>query len=152
MKKQPTMMIIDDLDINLKLLYEIFKDDYKIILATNGVEAWDKLSTEDFDIILADLIMPEMDGFDFLKKIKNNVAFFDIPVVVTTAYDDDSYQIKALELGAADFISKPYNPIIVKKRIANIVATANVNFYRASMQFDGMTGLYNRESFCNKVA
>ncbi|MEG2002831.1 MAG: response regulator, partial [Clostridia bacterium] len=75
MKKQPTMMIIDDLDINLKLLYEIFKDDYKIILATNGVEAWDKLSTEDFDIILADLIMPEMDGFDFLKKIKNNVAF-----------------------------------------------------------------------------
>lgn len=116
------MLIIDDMEINRIILKKIFKDDYTIVEAENGLDALEKLNKyEDIAIILLDLAMPKMGGIEFLEVIKSNEKFCKIPVIVNTGHDQEDNEIRALDLGVDDFIVKPYNPRVVKSRIRNIV-------------------------------
>jgi len=117
--EQKTMLLVDDAEINLVILEGIFKDHYKIRTASNGVEALEILRSEDIDIVILDIVMPKMDGFTLLEVMKNDKQLSDIPVVMATS--DGENEERALSLGADDFIIKPYSPVVVHKRIENIM-------------------------------
>lgn len=157
MDKQLTMLIVDDEAINRSILRGIFENDYELSEAENGEEALKILrSIGRVDIILLDIVMPVMNGLAFLEAIKNDPELNEIAVIVNTQYQDAENEIRALELGAEDFISKPYNPRVVRQRVDNVIKrcvyskyvverTMEQLSYRA--QYDVLTGLYNRETF-----
>lgn len=117
-----TILIVDDVTINREILKDIFKSEYRVIEAEDGLSALEALrSGNQIDIILLDIIMPKMNGLEFLQIIKNDARLKNIPVIVNTQEGEKAKEFKALELGADDFIVKPYNPKVVKQRVTNIV-------------------------------
>ena len=121
--KRDTILIVDDIEINRLLLEEIFKEMYQVIHASNGIEALEaiKKDTNRIAAILLDLEMPVMNGFDFMKKFYLMPDGERIPVIVVTVDDTNSSQLKVLDYGVADIIKKPYNPLVVKKRVKNAI-------------------------------
>lgn len=122
MKKLMTILIVEDSAINRKILKGILEPDYIILEAENGQVALDMLRDGcKADLIILDLMMPVMNGLEFLEAIKQDERFDDIPLIVNSHADDHENEYKALELGADDFIAKPYNPKVAKRRIANLI-------------------------------
>jgi len=120
MEKKPLILIVDDAPTNILILMEFLKDTYSVIAAKSGSQAL-LLADRDFppDLILLDIMMPKMDGYETLTKLKENQRTAHIPVIFVTSLNEDSDQSRGLALGAVDFISKPFNPDIVKLRIQN---------------------------------
>jgi len=121
----PTVLVVDDMEINVMVLEEILKDDYNIITANNGKEALDKLHTEEHPpkIILLDVMMPQMDGRQMFEIMKTDPAYKRIPVIFITAENDSESEL--LAAGAVDFINKPFLPEIVKLRVKNQIELKN---------------------------
>jgi putative two-component system response regulator len=120
----PTVLVVDDVDMNLMILEEILKDSYKTVTAKNGAEALETLYTMDVypKIILLDIFMPEMNGYEMLDILKKDESLKRIPVIFITTSDAEG---DALAAGAVDFISKPFKPDIVKLRVANQIELKN---------------------------
>ncbi|MDY5882784.1 MAG: EAL domain-containing protein [Roseburia sp.] len=117
-----TILIVDDVAINREILKDIFKDEYKVVEAEDGLGALEVLRGEEHvDIILLDIIMPKMNGLEVLQIIKRDERLKRIPVIVNTQEGERAKEFKALEMGADDFIIKPYNPKIVRQRVTNLV-------------------------------
>ncbi|CAA6820722.1 MAG: Probable two-component response regulator [uncultured Sulfurovum sp.] len=117
--EETRILSVDDDDFNQAMATAIF-DDYPqihMLQASQGKEALEVLDKEPIDLILLDLIMPEMDGFETLKRIKDSPEYRDIPVIVVTSKDEEKR--KTYQLGANDFISKPYSPEELKLRVYN---------------------------------
>ena len=115
----PTVLIVDDQDINVMMLDEMLKDDYKIITASNGKEALEKLRVMGTlpKLVLLDVVMPVMDGRQMFDIMKADTAFKRIPVIFITAENDSESEL--LAAGAVDFINKPFKADIVKLRVRN---------------------------------
>ncbi len=112
------LLIVDDVPDNIKVLGEVLKDDYDITIATGGEKALKiAMKKAQPDLILLDIIMPEMDGYEVCSRLKAYIQTRNIPIIFITSRDDDIDEIKGLELGAADFITKPFRPAIIKARI-----------------------------------
>lgn len=120
MQREKTMLIADDVELNRALLENIFDDEYSILQAADGVEAMEILRSQPVDVVLLDIVMPRMDGFEVLKTMKEEEALSGIPVIMATSEKENSEE-RALLLGADDFINKPYRAMVVKKRVENIV-------------------------------
>lgn len=120
--KKKTILIVDDMEINRGILAEIFKDDYEIIEACNGVEAIEILNRED-DIIavLLDMIMPKMDGLGVLREMNRTKKINYIPAFLITAEADKDMLLEGYELGAIDVITKPFMSHFLKCRVNNVV-------------------------------
>jgi len=120
-----TILIVDDQDINIMMLEEILKDDYRIITANNGKDALAKLRTAPTlpKIILTDVVMPEMNGRQMFEIMKADRVFERVPVIFITAENDSESEL--LAAGAVDFINKPFKPEIVKLRVRNQIALKN---------------------------
>jgi len=125
LEKTPTVLVVDDQEVNVEILDEILKNDYKIIKAFNGRQALEKLRTEESPpkIILLDLMMPLMNGRELFEILKKDKAFKRIPVIFITAENDSESEL--LEAGAVDFINKPFLPEIVKLRVRNQIELKN---------------------------
>ena len=147
------ILIVDDNAVNRRLLVKTLERDYSITEAENGKEALDALRTfpNSYSLILLDIIMPVMDGYAFLAEQQTDERLSDIPVIVTTQKDGEENEIKALSLGAADFISKPYKPQIIIRRIANILRLRETAAIVSATINDEVTGVYNREFFYKKA-
>lgn len=116
--KKANILMIDDIPSNLHLLSEIFKEEYNIFIATDGVIGLEIASGDTTpDVILLDVMMPEMDGYEVLKRLKANPLTAMIPVLFLSALETEESQEYGFSLGAVDYITKPYNPIIVKRRV-----------------------------------
>lgn len=117
------ILIVDDIKLNREMLTNILKDEYEIVEANNGVEAWEIIIKERKSLfaVLLDLNMPEMDGFQVIEKMRQNKLMDSIPVLIISVENQKETERKCLELGVADFISKPFDNLIVKKRVQNIV-------------------------------
>jgi len=116
--KQKTILIVDDEPQNIHLLGQTLKDEYHILVATSGQQALDKMAQKPFpDIILLDVLMPDINGFEICKKVKANPATRDIPIIFVTAKDSEADEKEGLEIGAVDFIGKPFNNAIVLARV-----------------------------------
>jgi len=110
------ILIIDDEAVNLKLLGEILKDDYELAFAKTGEEALILIKNHP-DIVLMDIMMPGMDGYELIKKIKSGTDHPEVPVIFVSAMSESVDEIRGLKLGAVDYVSKPVNPTILKLRI-----------------------------------
>ena len=116
-----SVLIVDDIDINRIILREILQDDYDILEADNGQSALDILFTQSPlpDAMLLDIMMPGMDGFEVLERMKANARTEKVPVLFITAADASVNESRGLKEGASDYISKPFNPDVVKARVDN---------------------------------
>ena len=116
-----TILVVDDDPINRKLIVKILqKKSFNIIEANNGLEALNAInSNKKIDLILLDIVMPVMNGIEFLKQIKANPALMNVPIIVLTT--DDSKKAEVLSLGANDIIIKPVSPITLLEKISNYI-------------------------------
>ncbi|MDO4552876.1 MAG: EAL domain-containing protein [Bacillota bacterium] len=146
---QDKILIVDDNVINRELLRGILSAEYIILEAGDGVEAMDVLHREAQPVaaILLDLMMPRMDGYQVMEQLQASQALSRIPVIVTTGSTDSQAEIKALNCGATEFITKPYSPEIIRRRLKNLIHLQESAAMLNSMQRDQLTGLYNRETF-----
>jgi len=146
MKKESVILIVDDVASNIEVLANVLKDDYQIKVAQSGAKALELALTYPIpDIILLDVEMPDMDGFEVLKQLKNSKATQYIPVIFITSYDTTEEEEKGLLRGAVDYIAKPIRPSIVKARIKTHL---EIKSQRDALVYtslhDQLTGLYNR--------
>lgn len=113
----PTILIVDDEPVNLQVLTQLLRPSYRVRAANSGKNALLSVGAEVPDLILLDVMMPDIDGYEVLKRLRENIATRDIPVIFVTALSDASDEEKGLELGAADYITKPLKPVVVLARV-----------------------------------
>ncbi|MCL2363088.1 MAG: response regulator [Defluviitaleaceae bacterium] len=113
------VLIVDDVQINLDILETILNDEYDVFTAISGKSALELIEAARPDMILLDLSMPEMDGFELLRTIRKNPANEHIPVIFVTAEKDEYSEEKGLSLGAVDYIKKPYSAEVISIKIRN---------------------------------
>lgn len=121
MAKATILVVEDDPDIQELLAYNLGKEGYKVIVADNGEKALRLAATVNADLILLDIMLPGMDGTDVLRELRRDKRTADIPVIMTTAKSEDSDIIAGLELGADDYITKPFSPKVLVARIRNLL-------------------------------
>lgn len=121
----PKLLIIDDNIEILELLQEILEQDYHIIQSTNALQALNILANTSINLIISDVMMPDMDGFEFCKIIKSDFEYAHIPVILLTAKNTLKSRIEGLELGGDAYIDKPFSPRHLKAQIANLIVNRN---------------------------
>ena len=122
MRVKSSILIVDDVPENITILGETLGDDYDVRFATNGDEALAQIGTGDpVDLVLLDIMMPGIDGYEVCRRLKANPATQEIPVIFLTSREEEESEARGLELGAVDYIKKPFNPSIVKARIKGIL-------------------------------
>ena len=113
------VMVVDDTEANIDILLETLADDYKVVVATDGESALEDIKKSPPDLILLDIMMPGMDGYEVCQKLKNIEITRNIPVIFLTALKEEGDEARGLGLGAVDYITKPFNPEVVKARVKN---------------------------------
>jgi two-component system, sensor histidine kinase and response regulator len=117
--KRQIVMIVDDTPTNIELLSECLGDDYELVFATSGADALELIRADKPDLLLLDVMMPGMDGYQLCSLLKGDPATRDIPVIFVTAMCQEEDEIRGLELGAIDYVTKPISPHIVRARVKN---------------------------------
>ncbi|AWU94451.1 diguanylate cyclase [Azospirillum ramasamyi] len=145
---RPKILVVDDIPSNVHVLSRILKDDYDIYFATDGEKALDLVQARMPDLVLLDIMMPGMDGFEVCRRIKSDPATHDIPVIFISAKSEVEDETRGLEVGAIDFITKPISPPIVKARVRNhLLLKRQADLLRSLSFLDGLTGIANRRRF-----
>jgi putative two-component system response regulator len=111
------LLVVDDEPINIQILSSILGDDYTLSAATSGTKALELARKQSPDLILLDMMMPDIDGLEVCKTLKEDDATKDIPIIFVTGMSDPENEKLGLEAGAVDYISKPVSPPIVKARV-----------------------------------
>ena len=114
-----TVMIVDDAEINLLMLHEIMSSEYNVVSANSGKEAIQLMENQLPDIVLLDLNMPDMNGFDVLQRMKETPKLSGVLVIFVTAETETYMEEKGLDMGAVDYVHKPYNERIIKYKVRN---------------------------------
>src|SRR5213083_1546541 len=113
-----SLLVVDDNSMNRIMLSRyITKLGYQATLAENGRQALDKLGNEPFDLVLLDVQMPEMDGYQVLEHLKADPGLHDIPVIMISALEEIESVVRCIELGAQDYLPKPFNPVLLRARL-----------------------------------
>ncbi len=148
MKKPFTLLVVDDEKQNRTLLTELLQDDYQIILAKNGVQALERAQSHLPDLILLDVLMPEMDGLAVIRALKSADATRHIPVIFVSALDTPDDEERGLDLGAVDYVAKPFHPPIVRARVRNhLQAVHQRRLLEQLALIDSLTEIPNRRRF-----
>jgi diguanylate cyclase (GGDEF)-like protein len=147
-----SLLIVDDEKMNLKVLTHILGSEYTIYTATSGASGIEKAREYKPDLILLDILMPEMDGYETLAELKNDEKTQNIPVIFITGLNSIEDEEKGLSLDTVDYISKPFGAMIVKLRVRNQIKI--VNQFRTIQHLsliDQLTNLPNRRSFDERL-
>ena len=147
------ILIVEDNEFNRALLVEILSSQYETLEAENGKVGLEILEREKeaVSLILLDIVMPVMNGYEFLDALKANPAIASIPVIVTTQYEGENDEIAALERGASDFVAKPYKAKVILRRVASIIHLRENATMLNLFQKDRTTGLLSKEYFCQQA-
>lgn len=150
--KKKDILVVDDNEINREMLVEILKDKYNVFQAENGEVALNLLKAkEGVALILLDVMMPVMNGYTFLDKIKQDKELSLIPVIVLTQGNSEEDEVNALAHGATDFVPKPYRPQVILHRIESIIKLRETAAMVNQLRYDRLTGIYTKEYFFQKV-
>ena len=143
------ILLVDDSTTNLRILGAILSPDYDILVAISGETALEiARDPEPPDLILLDVQMPEMDGYTACQILKEDDLTRNIPIIFITAMDGSQAETKGFELGAVDYITKPYSPPVIRARVGTQVALKQRTDLLETMAFlDGLTGISNRRQF-----
>lgn len=148
LSNKPRILIVDDDKINQRLLQGLLADDYTIEKAEGGCQALTMIGANSPDLILLDVMMPQMDGFQVIRELKNNEMTQNIPVIFITALNSVTNEEEGLKLGAVDYIKKPFIPSIVKARVRNILTMVrHRKLLETLAHIDGLTEIPNRRYF-----
>ena len=145
--KNKTILVVDDTEGSLDMALAILQD-YDVIPCTSGADALEMVKEEQINLILLDILMPEMDGYTVCTKLKQNPDTQEIPVIFITAKTDEESIEKAYELGGADYVTKPFKPkellarVRVQLRLQAVLQELDIMATR-----DVLTGIYNRRKF-----
>ena len=147
-KDKQQILIADDERFNLNILVDILKPDYKVIVAKNGKQALERAKSNPPDLILLDIMMPEMDGYEACKNLKENKQTKDIPVIFITAMKEVGNEAKGFDLGAVDYITKPFKAAIVMARVkVHLKMKWQADMLRKMASIDVLTEIPNRQKF-----
>jgi len=135
-REKQTVLVVDDNPDNITLINGLLRPLYQVKVAINGVKAIAMTKKNPPDIILLDLVMPEMDGYQVCRILKNDVNFWEIPIIFLTAQNDVDAESKGFELGAADYITKPVNSAILLSRVKTHLDLKKAsNFLKSQNQY-----------------
>ncbi|MEO5333338.1 MAG: EAL domain-containing protein [Magnetococcus sp. YQC-5] len=157
--QRSTILVVDDAPDNIRIMKNILFGKYKVLFAINGQEAMVCAVAEQPDLVLLDVMMPEIDGFTVCAWLRDNPQTSDIPVIIVTAMHDIEAETRGFASGAVDFLTKPVNPPAVRARVAvhltlkkqrEALAQANTHL-REMAEFDLLTGLPNRKLFHDRL-
>jgi signal transduction histidine kinase len=113
-----TLLIVEDEKLNIDILSSLLKDRYQLVVAKNGIQALKRLEQHQIDLILLDIVMPEMDGFETCRLIKKKPAIRDIPIIFLTTKSETEDLVEGFHLGGVDYIVKPFNGLELEARIS----------------------------------
>lgn len=151
-KAKPRLLVVDDQATNIQVLYQILSDDYQVLMATSGAQALLVCTSKRPDLILLDLVMPEMDGVQVCQRLKADSSTRDIPIIFVSAQTDAAVEEMGFDLGAVDFISKPINPRTVRARVkTHLMLKAQSDLLRNWAHLDGLTGVHNQRFFQERI-
>ncbi|WP_266095109.1 GGDEF domain-containing response regulator [Aliarcobacter cibarius] len=146
--QQPTILIVDDMITNILILSDLLKDEYDIKIAKSGLKAIEIANSQNIDLILLDIEMPKMNGYEVCKNLKNSEKTKNIPIIFVTARNSETDEEEGLNLGAIDYITKPFNKTIVKLRVRNhIKLKEKTDLLEQLSMYDGLTNIKNRRFF-----
>jgi len=151
--RKPRLLLVDDQPLNIQVMHKVFAQDAQLFMATSGAQALQVCATQAPDLVLLDIEMPEMDGFEVCRRLKTDERTRHIPVIFVTAHSDTAIEAQGLEIGAVDFISKPINPPVLRARVrTHLLLKFQSDVLRDLVFLDGLTGLYNRRYFDQQLA
>lgn len=142
------ILVIDDSVVQSEFLCSILRDDYEVTACHTAEEGLEAAIKDEYSLILLDVVLPGMDGFMLLQKLKHLEPTRYVPVILITSLSDIQYEERGLLLGAVDYITKPFNPVIIKARV-----NTQIQLYRYQIQFkkqamiDELTGVANRRYY-----
>ena len=119
------ILVVDDEPANLNLMRQILKNDYDLAFAKSGADAFVNLQKQVPDLILLDVMMPGMDGYEVCEKLKADPRFSDVPVIFCTAMTEEGDEVRGFKLGAADYVTKPVRPAVVLARVRTHLSLAD---------------------------
>jgi DNA-binding response OmpR family regulator len=114
------ILLVEDNEMNRDMLgRRLQRQGYRVTMAVDGRQALEFIKQEPFDLVLLDKMLPVMNGYEVLEHLKADQSLSHIPVIITTALDESDGKAKCMELGAEDYLTKPFNPVILKSRISD---------------------------------
>lgn len=121
--EKPSVLIVDDSEMNRIILNEMLKDEYRVLEADNGRTALDMVDRygDELSLVLLDIIMPGMNGFEVLGELSRRTVADSLPVIMISSEDSDDVVLRAYELGASDYINRPFNACVVRRRVSNTI-------------------------------
>jgi len=142
------ILVVDDAMENIQILHHALRDEHDVLFALDGEKALEVALEQQPDLILLDAVMPGMDGYAVCAALRNSPRLQDIPVIFVTALSQPEDETRALEAGAVDFISKPFNVAVVRARVrSQLTIKRQADAMRELSMTDGLTGVANRRSF-----
>ncbi|HSW05973.1 diguanylate cyclase [Aquabacterium sp.] len=150
--RRPRLLVVDDQPINVQTLYQALSAEHQVFVATGGEQALKLAREKQPDLVLLDVVMPDIDGYEVCRRLKADSTTADIPVIFVTAHSDEHEEAQGLDAGAVDFIAKPINPRIVRARVKTHLTLKQQSDQLRQMAFvDGLTGVFNRRYFDERL-
>ncbi|PWB52525.1 MAG: hypothetical protein C3F06_08200 [Candidatus Methanoperedenaceae archaeon] len=128
--KKPRILVVDDEKLNVELLEGILSENYEVVKAYNGKEALLEVEKNPPDLILLDIMMPEMNGYEVCKELKGNKKTLHIPILLITGLTEKTEKVKGFEAGADDFLNKPVDMIELRVRVKSLL---RIKYYYDSL-------------------
>ena len=146
---KPIVLVVDDQPLNIQMLAQALGGEYLIKAATSGRAALKICQMADRpDLVLLDVLMPEMDGHEVCRLLKGDAATRDIPIIFITAKNQALDEEYGFKIGAVDYIAKPFSPVIVQARVrTHLTLKRNIDLLESQAFLDGLTGISNRRRF-----
>ena len=152
-RSRPKLLLVDDQPLNIRVLNELFRFDCDVFMATRGEQAISICQHQQPDLVLLDVVMDDMDGYQVFQQLKADPATRHIPIIFVSAKGEEADEALGLEMGAVDYISKPFNPIIVRARVnTHLTLKLQSDYLRSLAGIDGLTGIANRRAFDERLA
>ncbi|MPQ57530.1 diguanylate cyclase domain-containing protein [Duganella sp. FT27W] len=146
------ILVVDDAMENVQILHQALRDEHEVLFALSGEKAIDVALAQQPDLILLDAVMPGMDGYAVCAALEASPRLQDIPVIFVTALSQPEDETRALEAGAVDFISKPFNVAVVRARVrSQLTIKRQADAMRELSLTDGLTGVANRRHFNDRL-
>ncbi|MBF0486620.1 MAG: diguanylate cyclase [Nitrospirae bacterium] len=148
--RRPTILIVDDEKTNIDVLVNLLNGEFRTIIAKSAEQALKRLESKEerADLILLDILMPEMDGYELCRRIKNNIFTKNIPIMFITALSMVEDEVRGFEMGAVDYITKPFiAPIVLARVRTHIELKLKRDLCEVLAMEDGLTGIPNRRKF-----